>query len=488
MPTERFAPDLRRHAVPLADLSADPANLRLHDDRSIEGIKASLRRFGQQKPVVVDAHGSVIAGNGLLEAARQLGWAKIAAVRSDLGGAERVGYAIADNRTPELSTWDEPALRSTLAEMTPDLVEAAGYTQDELEALLRAPTGGGETSEDEAPDPLPRAVARPGEIWHLGAHRLLCGDSTKPEDVDRLLGGVRAALCATDPPYLVDYTGERPRHGERDSGKDWSGVYHEIDIGDAEGFFRGLFENVKRVLMPKAAVYCWHAHRRCGLIQRIWEELGILDHQQIIWVKPTSVFGRVYWHFRHEPCMMGWVKGSQPAHDNDHAFDSVWEIDWEGKSKIIGNEHPTQKPVEIFARPMRKHTAEGDVCFEPFSGSGSQISAAEQLGRRCYAIEIEPVFVDVAIRRWQALTGQAARLGADGPTWDDRARDVGAEETAPCPPSPPSSAATPAARGRRRSGTATSTPPSTPKSTPGGRRKGRRTRGGTARRGADSGG
>ena len=131
-------------------------------------------------------------------------------------------------------------------------------------------------------------------------------------------------------------------------------------------------------------------------------------------MKPTSVFGRVYWHFRHEPCVMGWVKGSKPEHDGTHEFNSVWEVDWEGKARIVGNEHPTQKPVELFARPMRKHTRRGDICFEPFSGSGSQLIAGEKLGRRVFAMEIEPKFVDVAISRWEAFTGKKAeRIPAD---------------------------------------------------------------------------
>jgi DNA modification methylase len=184
-----------------------------------------------------------------------------------------------------------------------------------------------------------------------------------------------------------------------------------------------VFTNIKSVLAPHAAIYCWHAHKRQRLIADIWNDLQILDHQQIVWVKPTPVFGRVFWHFRHEPCMMGWIQGSMPEHDSNHEFNSVWEIDWEGKSRIVGNEHPTQKPVEIFARPIRKHTQPGDTVFEPFSGSGSQLIAAELTGRRCCAIELEPVFVDVAIRRWQDRTNKQAVLeGTDG-TWDEVRRE-----------------------------------------------------------------
>lgn len=232
----------------------------------------------------------------------------------------------------------------------------------------------------------------------LAVHRLLCGDSTSREDVDRLMGSELASVCATDPPYLVGYNGERPGG----TGKDWSAHYHEVDIEDATGFFRAVFENILMVLAPHAAIYCWHAHKRVIDIVQVWRELGIHDHQQIIWVKPCSVFGRVFWHFRHEPCLMGWRKSSMPTHDGDQSMDSVWEIDWEGKARVVGNEHPTQKPVEIFARPLRKHTRRGDLCYEPFSGSGSQLVAAEQEGRRCYAMELEPAFVAVALER---LTG-----------------------------------------------------------------------------------
>lgn len=413
-------PDVEaRSMVPIGDLSADPANLRVHGERSLEALVGSLRRFGQQKPIIFDRNKVVVAGNGTLEAARRLGLKQVWAVRSDLVGVDRTAYAIADNRTGELSAWDDAALRTMLESMPPDAVRDAGYTQEELETLL-APADPEHLDDEPPPAPLPKAVTRSGELWILGGkggHRLLCGDSTKAADVQKVIDGRSVRLVATDPPYLVDYTGERPSKGDRSSGKDWSESYHEIDIKDADGFFRAVFTNVLSVLCDHSPIYCWHAHRRCGLIQRIWEELGILDHQQIIWVKPGSVLGRVFWHFRHEPCMMGWRKGSMPAHDNEHEFNSVWECDWEGKARVVGNEHPTQKPIELFARPMRKHTKRGDVCFEPFSGSGTQLLAAEQLGRRCYAIELEPVFVDVAVRRWQALTGKEATLGAKGPTW-----------------------------------------------------------------------
>lgn len=425
-----IAEPLRHLAVPIETLSLDPANARLHDERNLDAIKGSLARWGQRLPVVVQRHGKVVrAGNGRVLAARQLGWTHLAALIVDEPDVEATAFAIADNRTSDLAEWDDSALARLLQSLPQDLLDTTGFSTDDLNELLSEldPTS---AHEDEAP-PLPKvAVTRHGDLWRLGDHSLLCGDSTSASDVRKVMGGRTAALVATDPPYLVDYTGERPN----DSGKDWSDTYREVEITDADGFFRKVFTNVLSVIAPHAAIYCWHAHKRQALISRVWEDLGILDHQQIVWVKPTPVFGRVFWHFRHEPCMMGWKQGSIPEHDGEQTLNSVWEIDWGGKARIVGNEHPTQKPVEIFARPMRKHTKVGDLCFEPFSGSGSQIIAAEQLNRVCAAIELEPVFVDVAVKRWQSLTGRQATLQGDDRTFDEVAleRGITTEKTPAC--------------------------------------------------------
>ncbi len=403
-----IAEPLRALAVPLADLNLDPANARTHPEKNLAAIKASLAQFGQRKPIVVQKRGMIVrAGNGTVMAAKALGWTEIAAVVLDDDNATAAQFAIADNRSSELAGWDDEVLATILQSMDAAQREAIGFDQPDLDALLKALDVAGGAINDEGPEPPPAvATARRGDVWLLGDHRLMCGDSTSLDDVRTLMAGEKAALVATDPPYLVDYTGERPN----DTGKDWTASYREIDIKDADGFFRSVFANVLEVLGSHAAIYCWHAHKRCGDIQRIWRDLGILDHQQIIWVKPTPVFGRVYWHFRHEPCVMGWKKGDKPEHDGVHEHDSVWEVDWEGKQRVVGNEHPTQKPIELFRRPMRKHTAPGAIVFEPFSGSGSQLIAAEAEGRRCRAMEISPSFVDVAVRRWEKATGKLATL------------------------------------------------------------------------------
>ena len=320
--------------------------------------------------------------------------------------------------------WDVELLRDLLVEL--ELydfgdIEVTGFDAEEIRSIIRGVSvrKEGLTDPDDVPEPPDEPVTRPGDIWLLGEHRVMCGDSRRLDDVSKLMNGKRAVLLATDPPYLVEYTGaDRPDN----SGKDWTDRYNEIEMGDAEAFFRDIFEVALTVLEDNAALYCWHSHKRTHLIQRIWEELGLLNHQQIIWMKPTATHCYSFYPWQHEPCMMGWKKGCKPRHDGDHShtITSVWQLDWEGKARVVGNEHPTQKPVEIFAIPMRKHTFEGDICFEPFSGSGSQVIAGEQWGRVVYAMDISPVFVDVTVRRWQEFSGGDAVLEGDGRTYGEK--------------------------------------------------------------------
>jgi len=403
--------------VPISRLYCSPSNPR-HNDAAVPHVAASLRRFGWQQPIVARRTGEVIAGNTRLKAAQQLGMTEVPVWWFDGTDLDAVAYCVADNRLHSYSQWDEPALAQLLQQLkAEDALDGVGYTEDDIDALVAQLREQEEVElDDDGPgEPPAIAMARTGDLWVLGDHKLLCGDSTNLKDVLRLMAGEKAALVATDPPYLVDYTGERPN----DSGKDWTASYREIDIQDADGFFRAVFKNVLEVLGPKGAIYCWHAHKRCGDIQRIWRDLGILDHQQIIWVKPTPVFGRVYWHFRHEPCVMGWRQGDKPEHDGVHDHDSVWEVDWDGKARSTDGVHPCTKPVELFVRPIKKHTKPGDITLDLFAGSGSSLIAAERTGRRCRTIEIAAPYVDVCIKRWQKATGKEATLDGDGRTFNE---------------------------------------------------------------------
>jgi len=390
-------------------------NARTHTDGQVAQIAASITEFGWTNPILVDGGNGVIAGHGRLLAARKLGLNQVPVIElANLTPQQKRAYILADNKLAENAGWDDELLAIELGELKDADFDLGltGFEDEELSRLLGEAVEAQEESgigDDSAPEPSEVAVSKPGDLWTLGNHRLLCGSSTNPEDVAKLMAGEKAALFATDPPYLIDYTGaDRPN----DSGKDWTDKYREIDIKDGEAFFRDLFTTAVDFLDDNAAWYCWHAHKRAALIEQVWTDLGVLNHQQIIWVKPGALHSYSFFPWRHEPCLMGWKQGNKPNHDGDnsHAVTSVWELDWEGASRPVGNEHPTQKPIEVFAIPMRKHTQVGDICFEPFSGSGSQLIAGERLGRKVYAMEISPVFVDVAIKRWQEATGNEAVL------------------------------------------------------------------------------
>lgn len=481
LPVCHIADGLRRHLVPIDQVSADPANLRKHPEVSIEAIRQSYARFGQQKPIVIDAHGVTIAGAGQLEAARRLGWTHIAAVRSDLAGVDRVAYAIADNRSAELSQWDEEGLAKTLGAMLPGDIEATGFTGDDL-AKLAGP------SEAAAPDPgvpeLPkRAISRSGDLWILGNHRLLAGDSTSHAEVMRVMDGQRARLIVTDPPYLVGYDGtNHPQSFTGGGSKDWSGSYGsgwDENDGESDLYERFIAAAAAQAADEDAAWYVWHASRRQVLLEQAMQKAGLLVHCQIVWAKNKPVLTRTWYMWQHEPCLMGWKTGMKPDKGPEaEPMSTVWTID------TIPNgderpDHPTPKPLEVYTIPIRQHTRAGDIVFDSFSGSGTCIVACEQTGRRARTIEQQPLYVDVAVTRWQRMTGQAARLDGDGRTFDEIA-----QERARCRNAPRAPAATRDAESSPKAGTAQPTSKSTsPKR--GARSKDRPTRAGTARAGVD---
>ena len=382
--------------VDIATLLHDPSNVRKHGQRNLDMIKASLARFGQVKPIVVDGDNIVRAGNGTLMAARALGWSTIDIVRTPLKGAEATAYAIADNRTAELAEWDDESLAQQLAALQIDdeaLALATGFDEKEIAALA---LDNMEVHEDEVPEPPVDPITKPGDLWLLGKHRLLCGDSTSATDVARLLDGAVPALMVTDPPYGVEYdpewrmdaglTGNTPRMGKvmNDDRADWTEAWK---------------------LFPGDVAYVYHADVFASTVQQSLERAGFAIRAQIIWAKDRLALSRGDYHRQHEPCWYAVREGGKGHRTDDRTQTTLWSIPARDDA---GHGHGTQKPVECMERPVRNHLA--DLVYEPFAGSGTTVIACERTGRTCMAMEISPAYCDVIVKRWEILTGKKATI------------------------------------------------------------------------------
>jgi DNA modification methylase len=291
-------------------------------------------------------------------------------------------------------------------------MDLTGFDLDQLQAWgIGQPAGTeGQCDPNEIPEPPAEPWVKRGNLFLLGKHRLLCGDSTNPDDVRRLMNGEKAQLCATDPPYLVGYDGTN--HPEGKANKDHSATYgFTWDEGDPDD---GLWEKVfalaqAEAVVENAAWYCWYASRHHARLEALWERLGLFVHQQIIWDKGYGVLTYSWFSWQHECCLFGWVRPHKPQRvEGAEHRSTVWAFPRPRSAEEMG--HPTSKPVELFGIPIQHHLLPGELAYEPFCGSGSQLIAAEQLGRRCYAMEIAPVYVQVAVERWQNFTGRLAEL------------------------------------------------------------------------------
>jgi DNA modification methylase len=407
---------LRPLAVPVADLSIDPRNARRHPERNVEAVRASLLKFGQRLPIVVQRQGMIVrAGNCRLEVARALGWTHIAAVVVDEADAEAAAWAIADNRTPELAEWDDRTLAEILKALPGELMLATGFTGQDLAELLAAAAP---KIEDVPPDPPARPVSRPGDIWLLGNHRIACGDSTDPKLVLDLVAGERWDLMVTDPPYGVDYQGGQ------------NAKKRERLAGDAEASIYGRFLPVWMVhRAKKGCVYLWFAGS-CGLAPyQAAADVGLEVRALLIWNKLDPHYGAYMAQYmqKHEPCL--YLVGDGTDWHGPSNEITVWDIKQPARNEL----HPTQKPVECMRRGIENSTRPGALVADPFSGSGTTIVACEQSGRRCIAVELAPQYVDVAVLRWQALTNRKATLEGGSLTFDE----VQVERSKPAPQAKP---------------------------------------------------
>ncbi len=416
--------ELHIEYLPLSQLVEAARNPKKH---ALEPLGASIGRFGYVEPIILDERtGRMVAGHGRRESLlkmRAAGEMPPSGVRSgdndwlvpvvrgwaSKSDKDAEAYLVASNRHVDLGGWDDAALAEMLQSLAAaDALDGTGFVDDDVERLLFEV--GAERKRDHAePEvdltPPDEPESKLGDIYQLGPNRLMCGDSTNAEHVAALLGGERALLCATDPPYLVDYDRtNQPQSAERkardvDPNQRWDAY---IDPETSVDFFHRFIKVALEVaLVERPFIYQWYASRRHVLVEEAWKRAGLLVHQQLIWVKPRPTLTRSHFMWQHEPCLYGWLDGKQPDKERrppvsgDHS--SVWQI--AGEHDGI---HPTQKPLPIFERPIEYHTKPGELVYEPFGGSGTQLIAADKLGRRCCIMELSPAFADVIRRRWEA--------------------------------------------------------------------------------------
>ena len=398
---------LRLEFWPLDRLVPAARNARTHDKAQVAEIAGSIRAFGFANPILVGEDGDVVAGHGRLEAARALGLTEVPVVLlRNLTEIQRRQLMLADNRIALNAGWDLEMLQlelKDLADLGADL-KILGFTKGELARAL-TPVGQGLTDEDGTPDLGSDPVTRPGDAWCLGDHRIICGDCTDAGNVNSLLGPARPNLMVTDPPYGVAYDPEwRHRAGVNTSKR--TGTVSNDDRADwAEAW----------ALFPGSIAYVWHGALHSSVVAESLEKNGFAIRAQIIWAKERLVIGRGDFHWQHEPCWYA-VRG-KGNWTGDRKQTTLWTI--ANKEQDAETIHGTQKPVECMRRPILNNSSPGDAVYEPFSGSGTTLIAAETTGRVCFAIELDPLYVDVAVKRWQAFTGKQAKRIADEMAFDD---------------------------------------------------------------------
>jgi len=386
-------------------------NARTHSDEQVAQIAASIKDWGWTTPVLVDETGQIIAGHGRVMAARKLGIDEIPVmVASGWSEAQRRAYVLADNQLAANAGWDMDLLKVELG----DLGEAGfdldliGFSGDMLAGLLEEQTEG-LTDEDAVPEVPAEPVTVFGDVWTLGRHRIICGSSTEADTVAKLLGDVKPHLMVTDPPYGVEYDSAWRERAmpEKNTSKGARGKVENDDKAD----WREAW-----ALFPGDVAYVWHAGNMAHIVAESLLACDLGIRSQIIWAKSQFVIGRGDYHPHHEPCWYAVRQGKKGHYNGDRKQSTLWQID---KPKKSETGHSTQKPVECMKRPIENNSSPGQAVYEPFSGSGTTIIAGEMTGRHVYAIELNPAYVDVAVKRWQDFTGQEAVHAESGKTFNE---------------------------------------------------------------------
>jgi DNA modification methylase len=386
-------------------------NARTHSDEQVAQIMASMKEWGWTNPCLITPDGTIVAGHGRVLAAHRLGHKEIPCIVADgWSEAQMRAYVIADNKLALNAGWDDAALQIELSDLQMEdfNLDLLGFSGDELDALLdgEEEEAEGQTDDDEVPDEPIIPISQLGDVWILGKHRLMCGDSTDKECVDRLMDGKLASLVVTDPPYGVAYTGKTKDALTIES--------DDVNSETLKKFVTAWFDRVDSVLADGAYVL---ATVPAGPLHLIfagdWLDRGWL-RQIMVWNKDSMVLGYSEYHYKHEPILFGWKPGPRLS-NKDRTKTTVWDFPRPKRS----TEHPTMKPVEMWVYAIKQHSLSGHLLYEPFSGSGTTIIAAEKTNRRCNAMELAPNYVDVAVKRWQEWTGKKATRDSDGKKFDE---------------------------------------------------------------------
>ena len=376
-------------------------NPRKHDKKQFAELSKSIEKFDLADPIIINADNTVIGGHLRIRALTAQGTRTIEVRVPDRQLTDQEEKELNIRLNKNQGEFD----LELLANFDDSFLKDIGFDSAELDTILTYRPETGMTDDDDIPETA-ESVCKTGDLWQLGDHRLLCGNSMKKEDVDKLMDGKLANLVSTDPPFGVNYTGDDRPQG----GKDWKNLFHDVGIQDYERFLREFLACATANANPNAAWYIWHAEKTRHILYKALEDSGILVHQTIIWKKPRWIPTHTVYNRQYEPCLFGWKKGFKPVTYVEHKYLSdVWDVFYDdGKKASVGKDHPTQKPVELFEIPIMAHTQREDVCLEPFAGSGTQFIAAEKTSRICYGTEIEPHFCDVIIKRWETFTGKKA--------------------------------------------------------------------------------
>jgi DNA modification methylase len=370
-------------------------NSRKHSDSQVAQIAASIKEFGWTNPILVDGSNGLIAGHGRLMAARKLKMDKVPVIElAHLSENQKKALIIADNKLALNSDWDSELLTLELQDLLGEEydLELLGFDKDELDALLNVIEGtDGLTDEDAVPEVPDEPKTKPGDIYILGNHRLMCGDSTSIDAVENLMDGQKADMVFTDPPYGVDY----------------KGINNDSRDG-LEDLLRGAFGNYLAISKSGASIYCFHSDRCADVFHKVFREFFHFS-SMIIWAKNSLTLSQTDYQSQHEPCLYGWMDNGSHSWYSDRKQTSVWQFD---KERVVG--HTTPKPVALVEKAINNSSKGGDLVIDLFGGSGSTLIASEKTGRCARLMELDSKYCDVIVKRWEDFTGKQAILQTQG--------------------------------------------------------------------------